>query len=98
MSGFEPLTAAGHATVLRIEPGGGSGPIRPMLPGAATAPRRMPVAGTAATFPGLSDDAEELTFVPVDADQPVARKPRGQIRSRRTTFSCAPRRVRIPVR
>jgi len=46
MSGFEPLTAAGHATVLRIEPGGGSGPIRPMLPGAATAPLWMPVAST----------------------------------------------------
>jgi len=47
MSGFEPLTAAGHATVLRIEPGGGSGPIRPKLPGAATAPLWMPVASTA---------------------------------------------------
>jgi len=40
---LDPLTAAGHATELRIELGVGSGVIGPMLP----APLRMPVARTA---------------------------------------------------
>ncbi len=99
-SGFEPLTAAGRATELRIELGGGSGVIGPTLP---RGDRRHNTATDAGgehceTGPWLSDDAEELTSVAVDVDQPVARKLRGQIRSRRTTFSCAPRMVRIPVR
>ncbi len=100
MSGFEPLTAAGHATALGIELGGGSGVIRPKLPGGGRCHSTATAAGGGhgRKGPGPSCDAEELTCVGVETDQPVACKPRGQIRSRRTTFNCAPRRVRIPVR